>query len=207
MVNIIIRTSGRPQYFKTCMSSIDRQTYKQVNIIVGVDSNDTYADKYKPIKYPRLKGDKKMIQLYGYRTMHFPYNLYLNILMGYCEPGWVLILDDDNEFFGSNSLREIVGCLHKNTDAAFWRVRINQKMVPSTENFGMRPVVKDIDMAGFCFHSDYIPLLQFDSYKQADYRVADRIYSLLNPVWINKILTQTQRREGRGFGTRRDKQH
>jgi hypothetical protein len=123
-----------------------------------------------------------------------------------CEPGWVLFLDDDNEFFGSNSLMEIAQRLKVITDAPFWRVRINDRIVPSTQNFKQRPVCKDIDMGGFCFHTDYIPLLQFDCYKQADYRIADRIYSILNPIWIDKILTQTQRREGIGRGLRKDKQ-
>ncbi len=205
MINIIIRTSGRPRYFKSCVASIERQTYRDYRIIVGMDTPETYADKYHPFRYPRTKSNGTFLQLKETRTLHFPYNLYLNTLMTKCEPGWVMFLDDDDEFFGSNALMDIIHHLKVTTDVPFWRVRINNRVVPSNENFGKRPVVKDVSCIGFAFHTDYIPLMQFDPYKQADYRIANRLFSILNPVWIDKVLTQTQRREGIGRGLRQDK--
>jgi hypothetical protein len=173
---------------------------------VGVDGPDSYADKLNPIRYPRQKSDETYLDLNGYRTRHFPYNLYLNRLMQECVPGWVLILDDDDEFFNSNSLLDIMAPMKRPLDAAFWRVRVGNKMVPSNINFRNRPVCKDFSMIGMAFHTSYIPLLQFDNYKQADYRVADRIFSILNVVWIDKVLTQTQSRENAaGAGRRKDK--
>jgi hypothetical protein len=102
-------------------------------------------------------------------------------------------------------LETIAHYLTKPTRVVFWKVDICGRVIPCDKNFGKRPVVKDISMIGFCFHSNFIPLLQFDPYKQSDYRVMDRAFSILEPVWIDRVLTKTQRNEGESFGNRRDK--
>ena len=205
MINILIRTSNRPIYFWDCTQSIEKQTYREFNIIVGVDGLDSYADRYLPIRYPAQKSSG--LYLKGAKTsmLHFPYNLYLNRLMEEVHEGWVMVLDDDDMLASPDVLETIAHYLTKPTRAVFWKVDICGRVIPCDKNFGKRPVVKDISMIGFCFHSNFIPLLQFDPYKQSDYRVMDRAFSILEPVWIDRVLTKTQRNEGDGFGNRRDK--
>jgi hypothetical protein len=54
MINILVRTSGRPKYFEGCIESIYNQTYKNWNIIVGVD--DSESQKYvQPTKSRMIK--------------------------------------------------------------------------------------------------------------------------------------------------------
>jgi hypothetical protein len=205
MINILIRTSNRPIYFWDCVQSIKKQTCQDYRIIVGVDGLDTYADFYHPIRYPMLHSDKTYLKG-AYTTMlHFPVNLYLNRLMGEVTEGWVMILDDDDMFATPDALEIIARNLTELSRVVYWKVDICGRVIPCEKNFGCRPVVKDISMIGFCFHSNFIPLLQFDPYKQSDYRVMDRAYSILKPIWIDKVLTKTQRNEGDGFGKRRDK--
>jgi len=47
--------------------------------------------------------------------------------------------------------------------------------------------------------------LQWDPYKQCDWRVISRAYDILRPVWIDEVLTRTQRSAGDGFGYRKDR--
>jgi hypothetical protein len=205
MINILVRTSNRPMYFWDCIQSIQKQTYTDYRIIVGIDGEDSYANFCHPIRYPMLISNKTYLKSAYTSMLHFPVNLYLNRLMQEVTDGWVMVLDDDDMFAGPDSLELIARNLVDTHSIIYWRVDICGRIVPSDSNFGRRPVVKDISGIGFCFHSNYIPLLQHDTYKQSDYRVADRAYSLLNPIWIDKVLTRTQRREGDGFGKRRDK--
>lgn len=200
MINILIRTSNRPLYFGACLRSIESQTSKDYRIIVGNDSKEFYHRF--DVQYPMLKSNRRYLKLArGIQSLHFPINLYLNKLMAEVKEGWVMLLDDDDMFADKDAITKILCKCTTETTAVFWKVSVGDRVVP--EKFG-RPVVKDISMIGFCFHSKYIPVLQFDEYKQTDYRVADRIYSILDVVYIDEILTKTQD-SGDGFGKRKDK--
>lgn len=200
MINILIRTSNRPLYLLHCIKSIQKQTCKDYRIIVGNDSQELYH--FMDVHYERAESNGTYMVLPNkIKAMHFPVNLYLNKLMAEVKQGWVMILDDDDMFADKNAIKKILAKCTDPTKAVFWKVAIGDRVVPS--KFG-RPKVKDISMIGFCFHSNYIPVLQFDCYKQTDYRVADRIYSILDVVYIDEILTKTQD-SGDGFGKRKDK--
>jgi len=203
--NIIIRTSNRPVYFWNCVRSVEGQTYLKRKILVGIDGNDTYANHYQPIRYNPVKSNRTYLKGAHTSMMHFPFNLYLNKLMRGVSGGWVIFLDDDDMFAHEDCLRIIREHRADRQTLILWRVNIAGRIIPSDENFGKRPVVKDISGIGFCFHSDYIPLLQWDSYKQCDWRVISRAYDILRPVWIDEVLTRTQRSAGDGFGYRKDR--
>lgn len=87
-VYILIRTSGRPRFFKAMMASIKAQTYRKIITIVHTDNpGDTYV--WGDII---VRGTPKP----GCRA---PYNLYMNTLIkAVCkqDPGWVYMLDDDD---------------------------------------------------------------------------------------------------------------
>jgi len=151
-----------------------------------------------------LKSNKRhLILSKGIKARHFPVNLYLNQLMATVHEGWVMILDDDDMFVSQDAIKKITSVCKSEETAVFWRVKIGDRIVP--KKFG-RPKIKDFSMIGMCFHSKYIPLLQFDEFKQTDYRVADRIFSILDVVYIDEVLTGTQH-TGDGFGLRKDKSY
>jgi len=202
MVNILIRTSGRPIYFKRCIASIHSQSYKDVRIIIANDSNDFYCKEFDPIKMVR----EPMVEKYIDTARHFPFNDYLNHLLAHVKEGWVLLLDDDDELKHSYSLEHIMRKLNSTNQVAFWRVDVAGILIPHTSNWMKRPVKKDISGIGFCFHSKYIPLIHIAGWKQADYRLADQLYSWCKPVWINEILTATQNKLSAGNGERKDQQ-
>lgn len=195
MFNILIRTSNRPKSFQRCINSIKAQNYNNYRIIVATDKfgNNDYCKKYNPIicNYPENKQAINNIN-------PFTANLYLNDLLADVKTGWILILDDDDLLSTPETLRTIKQKIKSVDNMILWKVKLTalNRIVPKFIN--VEPRIKDISMIGFCFHSKFIPLIHFAPYKQADFRLAQMLYSITKPIWINKILTQTQGEEGLG---------
>lgn len=199
-VHILVRTSNRPNAFRRCIHSIENQRYKDVQIIVGNDNNDDYCKSYNPVKFERDNSYDWQHMACIDTARYFPFNAYLNKMMARIQDqGWVIILDDDDIFVDKTALQTIMDYLKSDTQMAFWRADVHGNIIPTDDAWGKRPQKRNTSMIGFCFNAKYIPLLHVAPWKQADWRLADQLYSLCEPVWINKVLTKTQSyTEGRG---------
>jgi hypothetical protein len=208
LINILIRTSGRPNYFKHCINSIYEQSYKNWNLIIGVDDkkslNYTQSAKgrdifydYSSFKIPNSPNNND----YG---LKFIYNLYLNDLQNQVTDGFIIYLDDDDKLTKRNTLEILVSNIKSDDDFVMWRVEFPDRLVPSDYNFGKKPVSKDISGIGFSFHSKY--KVEWEPFKRGDYRVSNILYDKIpNKVWINEVLTGLQRTtNGGGMGKRDD---
>ncbi len=211
LINILIRTSGRPAYFNECMRSIREQTHKNVQVVVSVDDDETarYVQPYK-VRMIRCKPelsipdppldiivDDKVI--YGRKAF---YNLYLNDLNKEVSDGWVLWHDDDMQFAGADVLERAAGMIKSENDLIMWRVFTNGTVVPQDEHFGQKPWNCDIT-ASCLFHSKHLHLIRWEPYRKGNYRVMSVLYKHLHPVWIDKIMATTGEV---GSGLRKDKQ-
>ena len=198
LINILIRTSGRPVFFNECMRSIREQTYKNVNVIVGTDdeSSAAYVKPYrvKKVRYvrntnvpdpPPTLADGR--PCYG-RKAH--YNRYLNNLGRRVKDGWVLYHDDDLFFTSPTVLQDAVDQITSDDDLILWRMYTNGGVVPQDKNFGRPPWNCDIT-ASCLFHSKYLPLVHWEPYRKGNYRVMAVLYKALNPVWIDRIMVTT----------------
>lgn len=198
MVNILVRTSGRPKSFNTCITSIREQRW-EVCIIVGNDNNDDYCKEFNPVRFQRDESYDIVPAISIDTAKYFPFNYYLNSMLARVTEGWVMILDDDDMFTSARALKIITSRLREDSQVAFWRVDVCGNIIPTDKNWEKHPVKRDMSMIGFMFHSKYIPLLHIAPWKQADWRLADTLYGLCEPVWINEVLTKTQNNEeGRG---------
>lgn len=207
LINILIRTSNRPNFFKNCVDSIYKQTYKNWKIIVGVDDSKSIGyvepEKCKIVKYnyenyvyPKKPNNPK----YG---VEFKYNLYVNELYHYVKNGYCLILDDDNILSKNNSLEIMTSQLENQETLVFWKVGFYNREVPSNNNFGLPPKLLDIDSAGFLF--PITKKVDWEPFKRGDFRVAEKLYSIIpNKKYINDVLTKTQRNNEGGNGKRDD---
>lgn len=208
MINILIRTSGRPNYFKGCIQSIYEQTFKNWNIIVGIDNKESESyvqpEKCKLVYYDFSKyilPTKPNNSEYG---VPFIYNLYINELYKYVKNGYCLILDDDNKLSGKDSLEIISNNIKTDDDLLFWRVKFHNRTVPNNDNFGRPPVLLDIDSAGFLFPVS--KKVDWEPFKRGDYRTAKTLYNKVkNKIYIDSVLIQTQRKNEAGWGLRDDK--
>ena len=204
VVNILVRTSFRPNYFKRCMNSILNQTYKNVNIFVSTDKNDKYIIDYpvypvdiKPIGKiePSPNGDE-----YGIK---FSYNLYLNDLQDKVTNGLIIYLDDDDVLSDAKSLELIVNEYKKGNELIFWKIKSSERVIPNNKNWGKAPVCCDISGISFAFDSKYKKFAKWEPYKRGDYRVATKLYKKIKKIkYIDKILSQTQ--DGQNAGGKRD---
>ncbi|WP_300088126.1 glycosyltransferase [uncultured Nitrosomonas sp.] len=210
LFNILIRTSGRPNYFHDCITSIIDQDYKNVNIIVGYDdpASEKYIQKFPCLRIPLQRWDKEVPtqpagEQYG---IWFPFNEYFNYLLPYAKQGYVVYLDDDDCFVDSSALSKLAETIKRQrADAVFWRVQFPNRLVPSEKNWLKKmPVCRDVSTIGYA-HSVVIRP-SWEPWKRGDFRVADFVHrTAVNPVWFDAVLTGLQRIVEDGYGKRDDK--
>lgn len=214
VVNILIRTSNRPNYFKTCIESVYQQSYKHKKIFVSYDDQQTYEylklyKGIKPVSVISINQNNPELEIpYEKQRTKFPANLYVNELMKKVKSGYVLCLDDDDCFMDTNSLQTIVNNISGKDDLLFWRVQFPEgKLIPEDEYFGKPPEFCHISGIGFTFNHKYIKDAQWDSLKGSDFVVANNLFKTIpNKIYINEVLTGLQRQVNwGGFGSRDDK--
>jgi hypothetical protein len=204
IVNILIRTSGRPKFFKKCIESIYSQDYKNVNIIVGVDDHE--SKKY-------VQPEKCRMIEYNYNNYHFDIkpigieygnefipNLYMNDLKKEVVRGFILYLDDDDQFVTDSSLSKIMNNITSDDEMVFWIVKFPHRTVPNVKLLGHEPQLTQVDTAGFIYHHKYT--VNWEPYTNGDYRVCKQLYNIV-PIkkYISEVLVESLRdvRNGRGL--------
>ncbi len=208
--NILTRTSGRPNFFKRCCASINQQTYKNFKHLVCTDDNQSLAYikdlGIEPIFIGKIRKNAKISN----SIMSSPYNLYLNQLYNYIDDGFVIFLDDDDEFQSMKSLESIAHAINSSKNPIetllFWKVAFpNGLILPQIfDNNFLRP--RNISGIGFTFHSKYIFSALWDEFKECDFRVAHKLSLVVpNKLYLNSVMTKIQRSSGMGgFGSKDD---
>jgi hypothetical protein len=195
IVNILVRTANRPNFFVKCIKSIQKQTYQNINIFVSIDdkSND-YTIKY-PV-YPVFVNKTNEYHLpdtsenYG-RVM--TYNLYFNSMYPRIDKGLILYLDDDDCYPETNSIEKIVNEYKKGNELIIWKVKIGNKVIPEPEYFGKEPAVFQISGIGFAFDAKYKAHAIWEEFKRGDFRVAKKLFNIIPKcIHINEILACSQ---------------
>lgn len=87
LINILVRTSNRPNDFKRCLASIVNQSYPNIRIIIGFDNPQALRYIPKGLEVYPVSADK---------TVKYFYDLYIQQLMQYVDEGYILVLDDDD---------------------------------------------------------------------------------------------------------------
>jgi glycosyltransferase involved in cell wall biosynthesis len=190
LLNILIRTSNRPNYFRRLMENIESQHYKNYRLIISADSVETtkYAAKYA--------GDKATIvevpKLYRTPEQTFPWNLYLNDLMDEVKDGWIMFMDDDDQYTDASTFNMITAYLPDENSMLVWRLRFpDGRYVPALEYLGKTPFFrKQIAMPCFAFHSKWKNMIRFDGQRAGDFRVTNQLQKFLNVEWLGLDLVQ-----------------
>jgi hypothetical protein len=204
IINILIRTSGRPNYFKKCIESILIQRYPNLNIFCSIDDNNKYTTQY-PVYPVYVKKDTSIKPRpdnnnYGIR---FPYNLYLNALQDKVKSGIIIYLDDDDILGNKDALHTIAESYKEGNELIFWKVESRGRIIPSDKNWEKAPVCTDVSGIGFAFDSKYKKYAVWEAYKRGDYRVASKLYhKIKNKSYIDQVLSRTQ--NGQNSGRRVD---
>lgn len=216
MINILTRTSNRPNYFKTCCDSIKLQTYKDINHIVGVDDIDSisYVEDYTtnyvyidPIKYKHNQNKKFWYHEEGGEDSPAWWNAYFNDMYPLIKEGWVLFLDDDDQFLYENSLEYIINNISNIDELIFWKVQFPGYTIPRNKIEDLQsspPQPCNISSIGFMFHSSYLNQAIWEPWGCGDFRVSHKLWGLIpNKITIPQILTGIQ--DIPHLGDRKDK--
>jgi hypothetical protein len=186
IINILVRTHNRPEYFKICYDSIKSQSYPNYALIVG---SDVLCDYYKFAITLKPENCFSAIPAGHY---YAPHNQYLNQLQKHCVKGWCLALDDDDAFVDALSLQTIVDSIDNENQLLIWKVQILPNWSVPSHSFGKAITACDISGIGFLYHTKWNPV-DWGYISQGDYRVAKQLEAKgLELKWINKVLTRTQ---------------
>lgn len=182
-INILIRTSNRPIYFKQCIQSILEQTHKNVNVIVCYDD-------VKSLEY-----------LKGYPSItHFPieekacrekykFNLYCNTLLEKVSDGWIMFLDDDDMFCHNDALAMINENIHNEDETYLWKEWKPDKLVfpkdTSNVHFG------EIGSCGYMFHSNHKSKSKWVAKRGGDFDFYHGLSKHTKGVFLDLVLTRT----------------
>jgi glycosyltransferase involved in cell wall biosynthesis len=186
-LNILIRTSHRPNYFKRLIATIERQTYRNINLVVSADSDETalYVEKagYKPVIVDRLERSEKLT---------FPWNLYLNKLMASVDDGWIVFVDDDDMLAGETVVEQLMEKLADPDSMMVFRMRFpDGRVVPGDDYWGKVPFTrKQIAMPCFAFNSKWKSCARFDGQRAGDFRFINGLADFIGIEWLDLVVVQ-----------------
>ena len=182
-INILIRTSNRPNDFKKCINSVLKQNYKNYNVIVCYDKIE--SEKY--LNMPNIEKffvSEKSLEKYKF-------NLYCNKLLDKTEKGWIIFLDDDKIFTNKNTLKIINNEIIVHNDIIIWDfLRPDTIVRPSNLN---KIQLGQIDTSSFCFNTKYKKKSRWIDKQASDYYFFNKLVKSqkFNIKKIDKILVTT----------------
>jgi len=185
MINILMRTSNRPNGFKRMIDSIRSQTYKNYRIIVSVDNDETesYVKKYDDVEYIRVNRINRR------DSSHFPYNLYFNQLINEVKTGWVFFVDDDDTLYDTESLHTIANVI-RNPDLLYvFKLQYIGRVIPN-RSFGKGITSCDISTQNIVVHSSHASDSQWPDKRMGDYHYISKLADAMgNKIeWVDKLI-------------------
>jgi glycosyltransferase involved in cell wall biosynthesis len=208
LINIITRTSGRPNGFKRCHESILNQSYSNIRHIVSIDRlEDVEYVKQYDVDYFFLDKEKIAAQpdIPDPKTgKRFIYNLYFNELFDKVEEGWIMILDDDDYLANNNAILKMVDTIKSNTDMLIFQMKYpTGSVLPTLQEMGKKPRLARIGSPCIMVHSGIAKTIRWDGWKCGDYRYISRVWDKTGGKrWIKQPLVLLG--SGGGFGMRKD---
>lgn len=159
LITILVRTSSRPKSFNACLTSIHSQCYKNFQIVICYDTDDSleYLEAIK-LSYSSEFVSKIFffkVSCPDLNHLHYVYNYYCNLLLSKVCDGYVLYLDDDDMFanpYGLYAIQQAIEYSPKESIYVWKIARPDIVVFPS--NFGSISV-GEINTSSFCMHHSF----------------------------------------------------
>lgn len=206
-INVLTRTSNRPNGFNICANSVKNQTYENINHIVSYDDdkdlsyiNDFDVTKIKIDRELTIKNDTS-VNPNNPSFWFSPHNLYCNELLDNVEDGWIMFLDDDDMLLDDSVIEEIVSNIKDEDTMLLWQMRYpDGRLLPNDGSFKSETIhLGGIGSPCFLFHSKWKDKSRWDAYKCGDFRFLQKLYGEIpNKKWIKKPLIQLNNSGGHG---------
>ena len=185
-INILIRTHARGKMFLNCISSVLSQTYKNYHVYIHVQNN-------KDLDYVNrsINNSEKITIIKGNESKtHYHHNTFCNNLIDCVSTGWLMFLDDDDQFTTSNALAIIVPELDKNKIILWKYKRPDMIISPDIEKDLTNPGT--IASPTYCIHHKIAAMSTWPAKRQGDFHYIKPIYNNLERVMIDYVLTKYQ---------------
>lgn len=185
LINILIRTSNRPELFARCYESVRHQTYSNIRVIVSFDSCKT---NYLPDGIEAVAVCKSA-------DRPFFYDLYCNELKEHGKEGWFLFLDDDDFLHSPTVLQQLAQHFDGDHGAIICQFLRNGMPKPS-RSYIKGKVVRDghIGLPSLILKAEHADKLYLDGYKSGDYRAILKITQEIKTKFIELVVVETDRR-------------
>ena len=196
-LNILIRTSMRPEHFNKCINSILEQQYSNYHIYICYDKKDslTYLKEY-------IVKNKNMTIFYikNESLEKYKFNLYNNTLMNMVEDGFILFLDDDDIFTHNMCFKIINENIIDEESILIWKFMRPDKLVypKNTDDiYSNNLKIGEIDTTTVCFNCKYKNIAKWSDKQCGDYYFFKELFNKLIEMnalkiqKINYILTKT----------------
>lgn len=180
LINILIRTSYRPEQFARCLESIQTQTYQNYRVVVGFDNLRALEYIPKGIERQMVNADK---------TLPYYYDCYCNQLKLNTEIGWFFFLDDDDELASPTVLQQLSTHLQVLNEAIICQFLRNGVPKPA-DNYIRKQVIREgkIGLPCLVLHSKHKALSGLDGQKAGDYRYIKEVTDQVNTKFITLPL-------------------
>jgi len=179
LINILIRTTkGRLPQLARCLKSIEEQTYRNYNVVIG-------ADYGLP---------KTLLLLPNLSLGQYYYNDYCNILKEEVEDGYFFFLDDDDYLIDNTALDRIVANLNENGVICQMK-RGNGKLKPSNDRIDRKLIeCGQIGMPCLVLHSNHLDLADITATSDGDFQWIKAISKLVDLPFTQEVLVYSEKR-------------
>ena len=179
LINILIRTSYRPEQFARCLESIKSQAYRNIRIVVGYD-------RAAALEYIPVESEKHFV--YADNSLPYYYDVYCNELKQLVNEGWFFFLDDDDVLTCPTILEELADQL-KQSGAVICQFLRNGVPKPRDNYIKNRIIAEGkIGLPCLVLHSKHKALSGLDGQKAGDYRYIKEVTDQVNTKFINLLL-------------------
>lgn len=209
LINVLTRTSNRPNSFAKNVESVRNQTYKNIRHIICTDDVNSIPyikengieDFLLVDKDKLISEDKSFVKDVG----RFHSNLYFNEMMKLVTDGWIMFLDDDDRFVDESCAQFIADMIsHSDEDTIiYWRmVYSDGRFLPKDMSAGKKPIFCGIGAPCFGIHSKWIEHASWDGWKGSDFRTINKLHNIIpKKAWLPKNLIYIP---SIGWGARKD---
>ena len=187
LINILIRTSNRPYYFRKCIESILNQSYNNVRVIICYDNLESldYLKDYQ--NYSNIEFFPVQVK----SKKQYKFNLYCNELLKRVTNGYVLYLDDDDYLCHDECLWYLANKVQKNT-ITIWNFFRADKLIFPRNKFNIQ--LGEVTTSGFISDIECYKNCFWGDGKNGDYSFLKMVMLKNKPniELVDKVITGVQ---------------
>ena len=186
-INILIRTSNRPEYFKNCIESVLQQHYENYQVYICFDKNESLKYLSQFIKNTKIE----FFPIHKDSEEKYKFNLYCNDLLDKINNGYVIFLDDDDKFCHNQVLNILNNIIDKKT-LLLWKFLRSDKLIYPINLKNIK--LGEIDTSGFIGYYNLYKNCRWWDQKNGDYNFINQVIHKNNPKikLLDKLLVKTQ---------------